>query len=132
MTHIETRRIAATACMLEMMQILGWDWKQYCYFKYECGLEYLNILTNNDAFVIGLLESSVIFWNWWKIHWTLREETFLLEYDSANRMYHIETSRAMYEALHNPNELVNGVGHYRFDMENGYAKIIKTIQHEDR
>lgn len=75
-THIQQRRNAAIAAMQQVMDATGMTELQYCKAMYISGITYLEhyVRVEED---IKRIERSRIFWNWWKIQWTIREEEYL-------------------------------------------------------
>lgn len=50
---------------------------QYSEFQYQSGLRYLREYLPGDPEAGEMLSRCRIFWNWWKNHWTNRDEMFL-------------------------------------------------------
>lgn len=75
-TRIQERRNAAVAAMQQVMEATGVTRMQYCRMMYASGLTYLEHFVRIPEDV-ARFERSRLFWNWWKIQWTIREEEFL-------------------------------------------------------
>lgn len=100
-TRIQERRNAADAAKKQVLDALEMDEYSYCKFMYDCGLTYLEHYIRNEIDV-KRFERNRIFWNWWKIQWTIREEEFMtyaLKHDISFRHF-------LWDKLHDPLVLV--------------------------
>lgn len=96
-TRIQQRRNAAATAMHQVLTALELTEEQYCYAMYHAGLTYLEHYIRNEA-DIKRFERNRIFWNWWKIQWTIREEDFMtyaLKHDISFRYF-------LWGKLHDP------------------------------
>lgn len=75
-THIQDRRNAAEAAKQQVTAAIGIGHMAYNWRMYLNGLTYLEHYVR-DRQDIDRFERSRIFWNWWKIQWTIREEEFM-------------------------------------------------------
>lgn len=51
--------------------------EQYAEFQYQSGLRYLKEYLPGDAEAGEMLSRCRVFWQWWRNHWTNRDEMFL-------------------------------------------------------
>lgn len=77
LTATETAIAKAGTVKEQVCKILHWSELEYANYQYEQGLAYLQAYIPRDPQGIQELESSRIFWNWWKNQWVIRDETFL-------------------------------------------------------
>ncbi|MFN4248934.1 MAG: hypothetical protein ACK4EY_14500 [Flavipsychrobacter sp.] len=124
-THIQKRKNAAVSTMQQVIELLEWSQEKYCWHKYLTGLEYLNRYTQGDAEAIGWLENQKMFWNWWKNHWTIREEQFIL---SASKMKHRINREVLYMGMNNANSLANEICPNGVLLGESYAVMIGTLK----
>lgn len=118
------------AAMYEVMDLLGWDETRYNNYKYECGLNYLWAHLHGDADGFAQLTGSSIYWDWWKLHWYIRESEWLM---FCRRAYcHPATPsplgtqfgrRAIYLVMNNPYELAEGKTINGRRMADSYARL---------
>lgn len=67
-----SERLKAAIC-----EILKCTPEQYAEFQYQSGLRYLKAYLPGDEEAAEMLSRCRIFWNWWRNHWTNRDEMFL-------------------------------------------------------
>jgi len=60
-----------------LIKLLAWSELEYAEFQYNSGIEYLNAYIPDDVHGIDMLLRNRIFWNWWKNHWSIRDQQFL-------------------------------------------------------
>ncbi len=125
-TQLEERKQAAIKAMQAITRMLGMTEEQYADMKYSYGLLYIETYIPNDAEARRHLESSKIFWNWWKNHWLLRDETFLVY---AKDLYKMDR-KAAYNQLHNPLMLAAGWSLHGVALDASYANMIGIINKE--
>lgn len=94
-TYMETCRKQAGGLKLKIMSLLGWDELQYGECQYENGLKYVEPIKSADPDLMDQVLRNKMFWNWWKNHWTVRDEIFIkmtrmvkLDRDELTRLYH--------------------------------------------
>ena len=73
----ETRTEQCERLKRAIVGLLGCTEEQYTAFQYNEGRKYLKYYLNEDKPAADQLSRSRIFWNWWKNHWSNRDETFL-------------------------------------------------------
>lgn len=76
-THISQRRDWANGLKRRILDLLGWDDLQFGQVQYEQGLQYLATYLFGYEYEADMISRSRIFWNWWKNHWAVRDESFL-------------------------------------------------------
>jgi hypothetical protein len=124
-THIQSRRNAAIRCEQHVMNLLDWSLEDYTWFKYETGLRYLNYYTKNCQ-AIYMLERSQIFWSWWKNHWTIREEEWLLGFDKLQTISPRIRLRD-YRAQHNAGGLAQEIFPNAKILGDSYAEMMQQV-----
>jgi hypothetical protein len=100
-----------------IMDLLQWDELTFGYFQYNQGLIYLETYVS-DSYA---LEHSRIFWNWWKNHWTLRDEDLIAR---NIEVLPLDDRRAVYGDYHNGKYLAHQVHPNRVVLEQSYATMI--------
>lgn len=119
----EMRKGVAEKCMRRVCYLLCWDEERYCWYKYYCGLAYLDAYLKRDTHFIAQLESSASYWAWWRNHWTLREEEWLQGYDKLKQLS-VGTCRKSYKALNNPDALAFEIYPNAVALGESYAAMI--------
>lgn len=62
----------------QVLQLIGWNEEQYTQFIYDCGLAYLQqVVSNESEEILSAIRRSEVFWNWWKLHWEMRDMNFI-------------------------------------------------------
>ena len=125
-THLQQRMTTSQRCQKRIMRLLHWDEEQYCWYKYQHGLDYLHELHNGDQYIIAQMECSAIFWSWWKNQWTLREEVYLDEADMFERI-HLDYRLASYDALNNVKELATDIHPNGVVMDESYDSMMQEL-----
>lgn len=124
-SHIETRRDASVRCAVRVMNLLHWTELEYGAFKYQIGLSYLKQYTKDEQ-AICRLERTKVFWNWWKIHWTIREEQWLLDYQKLQQIslrYRLKS----YKSQHDPGGLAQEIYPNAKVLGESYAEMMQKI-----
>ena len=98
------QRLKSRLCVL-----LGWDDLQYGMFQFETGLKFLSIYLNKDDFFINQIVRNKLFWAWWRNHWVLRDEAFLLENEIELNRIHRENILKIYKHTHDPEILTTEI-----------------------
>jgi hypothetical protein len=103
-THsLEDIHITSEELQRQIMQLLHWNEEQYALFIYETGLAYLQEYFGHDKEAIDILARRREFWNWFKNHWSYRNQVFLETFllDTCEMSWKLE----LYHALHNAKQL---------------------------
>ncbi len=119
-TLLQTKQTRLTNSQ-RITKMLHWDELQYATFIHETGLAYLRRYIPDDPYGAAILERSSIFWNWWKNHWTIRDQQFLDEMDMDSG--HI-VPRALYEIYHSSDTLADTIFPNAVVLGNSYAVMI--------
>lgn len=125
LTQVESRRLTLEALKKAVMELLNWDEMQYCNFQYNQGLKYLDAYIQDDAFRI---ERSRVFWNWWKNHWALRDETIL---NSHLLTICVQGRREVYRDLNDGAKLASEVHPNKVVLEQSYSEMITELVKEE-
>lgn len=83
--------------------LLEWDDGQYANHVYETGLAYIRCLPGMDELMAIKLESSAIFWNWFKLYRAALDKSIIDE--QAIERLSLQRRIALYEAIHLPEAL---------------------------
>lgn len=109
-----------------MTEAIGISHTVYCWRMYFAGLDYLEHYLR-DRQDIGRFERSRIFWNWWKIQWTIREEEFMtyaLKYPMAHRFF-------LWTKLHDPLLLAQERTPNGIMLGDSWCVMIGTMRREE-
>lgn len=104
-TLVLERREAILSLKKKACKLLQWDDFQYGEFKHTTGIAYLHWLLPCDDKLREKLESSKIFWTWFKNCWAHYEES-LLSYNRSLQECSLQTRREAYETLFCPRTLI--------------------------
>lgn len=124
-THAEMRKNAAARCMNRVMWLLKWDELTYCWYKYEQGLRYLQLVVQDDA-AVAEMERSPVYWGWWKNHWTIREEGFLSDIVKLEQQG-FELCETVYKGLHRAELLAGELSAESAGMATSWASMIGVL-----
>ncbi|MDP1810573.1 MAG: hypothetical protein Q8K66_04130 [Sediminibacterium sp.] len=119
-THIEQQKRKAANLKSQVMQLLNWDDLTYCEFQLEMGRQYLQSYIPRDPDGIDALLECRIFWNWWRNHWMLRDEQFLLASNIKNKL-------TLYRELHNPEFLIREIYLNGMVLSTSYGQMIGEV-----
>jgi len=119
LTATETAIAKAGTIKEQVCKILHWSELEYANYQYEQGLAYLHAYIPRDPLGIQELESSRIFWNWWKNQWVIRDETFL-----QTNCYNARSAHHVYFFYHNANELAKELHPRAVVLGKSYASMI--------
>lgn len=119
LTATETAIKKAATCKQEVCKLLNWTEMDYASYQYEQGLAYLQAYIPTDPQGIKELEESRVFWNWWKNHWTIRDESFLIMQPCK-----INTPAQWYELFHNAKDLSRELHPRAIVLGKSYSKMI--------
>jgi 3'-phosphoadenosine 5'-phosphosulfate sulfotransferase (PAPS reductase)/FAD synthetase len=99
----EIQAFTAEDLQAEIIKLLHWSEEELSQFIFESGLAYLEAYFIGDADAIDKVSRFKAFWNWFKNHWTYRDQAFL-ECCWLDDMP-IEFRLKMYQSLHKPEVL---------------------------
>lgn len=109
----------------KVQSLLGWDQQEYADFIYKGGLAYLERYIPAYPLVVAQISKSLVFWNWWKMHWEKRELQFM------EQVYGLEENRdemlEIYNDLHDARSLAAAVYLNGQVLQESYAEMIGTI-----
>lgn len=104
-----------------IIQVLHHDLERYTTLQYVRGVLYLKIIIE-DRNLTAQMERSKIFWDWWKLHWSYRDKTFL----SDNEGDLVLTERIMlYSELNNPYKMIADG-----EFDDSYDDMIQMVRNE--
>lgn len=125
-THIQSRRDAAARSQRRVQYLLQWDDLTYGNMKFKAGLRYLAYYLRGDEDSIKLLSYNRIFWQWWKNHWTIREEAWLEDAEKLEKLQ-LGVRRNSYRVIHNPAALANEIHPNAVVLDDSYAQMISEL-----
>lgn len=124
-----TRRDRAIRLTREVCRELKWRDEDYSKFQYEQGIAYLTEYLNHDEYSVGVMERSRIFWNWWKNHWTNRDEAFIEEI--VNTTFSIADMRELYRDRHDAKTLAMCIYPNGVVLNESYADMITEVVRQE-
>lgn len=120
----------ATPYKATVLRLLKMDELEYNWMQLKQGLAYLRAYLNGDEYGIAMLESSRIFWCWWRDHWNKRDEKFLLIHSRVPGLQKPEYLRQLYAQYHNGSMLSKNIHPNSVVINESYIqmthKIVKT------
>lgn len=75
-TYIDERRELIHQLQRVVCFLLRLSAEQYSQLQYQAGIDYLRT-KGYDASMCAVIESSRIFWNWWRNEWATRDQAFV-------------------------------------------------------
>ena len=103
-TTAQAQQQKADLLKKEICLLLNWTEMQYAEYQYKHGLAYLLWYLPCDEARRYALERSKLYWNWFKNHWVLYDES-LLSYKLSLRQCPADNLLAVYAELHCPKAL---------------------------
>lgn len=119
----------AASLKRSVCQELRWTDLEYANYQYEQGHAYLMEYLQRDAYCVRVMERSRIFWNWWKNHWTNRDEGFM-EFVN-NTTYSVAEMRDFYSDVHDAPTLAACIYPNGVVLNESYANMITELVHEE-
>lgn len=109
-----------------IIQMLGWNEMEYAEYMEEQGLEYLHRYAGSDLLAINELAKKKTYWDWWKNHWFIRDQRFLLLFTDGpvNILCHC------YKQQHAAKYLVSDIYPPAVVLGNDFAKMIGELNDE--
>ena len=123
-TCIQERRDTLLSIASQICFALHIKEDKYYTWIFEMGCRYLEILIPDDMEARQQISNSPIYWGWWKNHWAVRDEAWLIEIDIIDTD---EECFELYKRLHNPRRLVSSVGYYGQRLNDSYATMIGAL-----
>lgn len=125
-TQIQSRKNMAERCEQFCMGLLEWDENTYNNFWLDAGCEYLHYACKGDTWAIEGLKTTRTFWKWWRNHWVLREEQFVMSAGEISRL-HLTIRRHCYTALHSPAALAEEIYPNAVVLRESYNEMIGLL-----
>lgn len=100
--------------------------EQYAEFQYQSGLRYLKAYLPGDPEAGELLSRCRVFWNWWKNHWTNRDEMFLYLHQE-NPVRNREVILQLYLQYNSGHMLADCIHPNSVVLNESYAKMITEL-----
>lgn len=120
------RKERAGALQRAVCELLNWTEERYSQYVYDCGMEYLSEYLENDAYGISVLETSRIFWTWWKNHFANRDENFLL-LNAKCPVRNLELRVQLYEHYNEAKMLAACIHPNSVVLNESYAMMVKEV-----
>jgi hypothetical protein len=115
--------------MRKVCRELKWTDEDYSRYQYETGIAYLTHYLNHDEYSIQAMERHRIFWNWWKNHWTNRDEKFMEQV--VNTTFSVNTQRELYNDMHDAETLARCIYPNGVVLNETYADMVtELVKHE--
>ncbi len=67
-----------------VLALLRMSEMDYNWIQLEEGKRYLDAYLNHDEYSVSVMETSRIFWAWWRNHWNLRDEQFVRDHSRTD------------------------------------------------
>lgn len=96
-TIVEQQQTIATNMKERVCQMLEMSHDAYCQLQYEEGLAYLTLNYRNTP-TRDALESSRIFWAWWRKTWCEEDANFLHDMHYATRPIGTAAKQVLYKS----------------------------------
>lgn len=133
-SHVSKRTETAELLKTNVMALFKWDDLQYGNFKFEMGLQYLEYFLHTyidkparENWKLRL-STSPVFWNWWKNHWSNRDEQF---FNSLCKCGRVQCYLQSYKQIHSGMHLAASIQPNRIVLEESYHVMIQDlIKHE--
>lgn len=123
-SHIQQQRQEIVFTRDSVLSITGMNRQEYYEFQHLAGLKYLDALLENEPAAYEEISSSKTFWNWWKLMWMYRDESFC-NYEML--CIHRDFRTNIWRQFHNPLMLANGQSKEGQLMENSFATVVGII-----
>ncbi len=104
-TIVEQQQTIATNMKERVCQMLEMSHDAYCQLQYEEGLAYLTLNYRNTP-TRDALESSRIFWAWWRKTWCEEDANFLHDMKHGSRPLGLVAMRVLYQSYQSAKEKV--------------------------
>ena len=119
------RTETASRLKATVARMLRWSEMDFSQFQYEQGITYLKAYLNNDTYSVDVMERSRMYWNWWKNHWSNRDQAFI---DFTNNTaYDLETRRDIYHDMHCGKTLASSIYPNGIILSESYAVMITEL-----
>lgn len=107
-TVAEQLQLKALILKDEVSHLLQWNDFEYANFQQNCGLNYLTYITKGHCDAIDELAKNKLFWNWWMMHWTARDESYI---ESCIELQRLSLSKRLevYINVHNARHLAHEI-----------------------
>ena len=110
----------------EICKLLHWSEQQYNEFVYDCGLAYIQAVIDNESeYIRQFIQRSETYWNWWKMHWEMREKEFIEACNGWDEG--VENRLHIYKKTHNPYQLAGALYLNGKVLEESYAVMIEDL-----
>lgn len=128
-THIGRVRAENATSEQKVCKVLGVSYEDYCKFKYVEGVEYLCLAVNNDVEVFRALESSKVYWGWWKNEWAARDEAFIRQIEGDEIRWN---AGKLYIKYHSAQVLWTKTTEQGKHLDDSYAGMVGMFHREMR
>jgi hypothetical protein len=122
----ETRPERAGRLRAAIIELLKCRDDQYNEFQFQSGTRYLQTYLHSDPAAADALCRSRVFWNWWKNHWTNRDESFL----DLRRRYPVkdrEMILQLYLQYNSGKTLAEDIHPHSSVLNESYAEMITEV-----
>lgn len=125
------QREKAQAMKEAVMRLLDCDELQYNRLQFEEGVKYLQTYLNGDSASVAMMEQSRTFWNWWRNHWSNRDELFMTLHEQ-NPICRTEIARQLYMQYNRGRMLAKSIHPNAIVLNESYAVMIGELIEEQR
>lgn len=125
-TRPETRNEQCERLKAKIVELLQCTPAEYAEVQYREGLKYLKYYLPNDQKAAHQMSACRVFWNWWKNHWSNRDQTFICLYNS-NPIRDVEIRRQLYAQYNNGKDLSGSIHPNSVVLNETYPHMIKEL-----
>jgi hypothetical protein len=108
-------------------EILKCTQEQYAELVYNEGLKYLKYYLPDDAEGREMLKRARVFWNWWKNHFTNRDELFIDMYNKYDLTNNTEEVLQLYLNYHDGQQLALNLHPQSVVLEESYKDMLHNL-----
>jgi hypothetical protein len=125
-TQPEARKEHAERLKALMVELLRCTPAEYNEVQYREGLKYLKSYMSGDPNSARNLSASKVFWQWWRNHWTNRDESFICLYKS-NPIRDVQIIRQLYTQYNDGKILATSISPNSVVLDETYAMMMTEL-----
>lgn len=123
---VQVQKERANSLRADICRILKCDDEDYAKLVYEQGLRYLKYYLPDDPDGQRMLSYNRIFWNWWKNHFTTRDEEFKDMFE-RHSIQDTEIVRQLYLQYNDGKQLAENLHPQSVVLEESYCDMIHEL-----
>lgn len=117
----------------KIYRITGLTPEERSLLMYEYGLQYLTISCRGITEIADEISGTKSFWNWWKYHWQLRDQSFTESLESTQQKGNSiskQLALQLYQNTHSPVALSCELNMNAVVLQDSYALMVDKLNHE--